>query len=226
MNPFNPKTTLTISTAVTLVIAILALVGITVWAPPESRTELLASGGILSAVILGAMRSLWSAPAKLLPLAFALAFLPHAMACSPSSLQVHAEVASALHETAVDSRELVRTWRTDHMREAARAAHDAGAPLEEAQHAAELAAVEAEPLIAAQRAYADAVADFVDAALLASASGGLQITDLARELGPLFQTVHDLRDLAIALGADAIAAIPWLPPELDALLTGSAGGGQ
>lgn len=54
------RITLAITTAVVLVVAIIALTSIALWGPDDSRAELLTGGGLLAAVILASMRELFS----------------------------------------------------------------------------------------------------------------------------------------------------------------------
>lgn len=131
-----------ITTAVVLVVAIIALTAIALWGPDDSRAEMLTGGGLFAAVILASMRELFSLNDRdsnsgprggaLLLIGVVLASAAPAMACSPTQWEAHAYTAQGFREVANTAGEIIREARMDHMRAAAREAEASGGDVEAA----------------------------------------------------------------------------------------------
>lgn len=136
--------------------------------------------------------------------------------CGASALQVHVEVAAGFEDSSREAALIVRTFRTDAMRAAARAVHDAGGSEQEAIAAARAKAEELEPLVEAQRLYALATHAYVDALWLAEhSSDGLQLSDVLPALRDLLDAYRHVRELGEALDVEQLAGLPDTPAFLD-----------
>jgi hypothetical protein len=216
--PERHRSHLALATAGVLALAIIAITCIAIWAPDDDRVELLAAGGLLSSVVLAAMRALWSS-ANALPIALAIIVGSQAVACGPAATQVHAQAGAALQDVARESRDVVRTWRTDHMRAAARAVYEADGPIEEAQAAAEQAAREAEPVVEGQRDFAMSVLAYIGASLLAAQHPhNPALSELAPVILDVLASWEHLRRLGEVAGIAWLAALPAAPTVLAPLL--------
>lgn len=152
-------------------------------------------------------------------LALALVFLvasPVLAGCGPAAFELHVQFAAAADDTAQETRDLVRAYRVDSMRAAARAVFETGAPMEEVIQAAVTRSAELEPLVEGQRLYALAAHGYV--AALKAEAGDFGTAGAKRALGILLDAYRHLRQLGEDLGLGALAGLPETPSWLDDLL--------
>lgn len=141
---------------------------------------------------------------------------PLLSACGAGALQVHVEVAAGFEDSAREAALVVRTYRTESMRAAARAVHDAGGTEAEAIAAARAAAERVQPLVEGQRVYALATHAYVDALWLAEHSReGFTISAIMPALRDLLDAYRHVRELGEALGVEQLAGLPDTPAFLD-----------
>jgi len=220
--PSPKRITFAITTGSVLVVAILAFVALALWAPPESRTELLAGGGILASVILASMRELWSivhdggsdqgpgaGGAAALALVIIASASPALAACTPTQWDVHAFTAEGLHDGSDAARHIIRDARADALRSAARSAEasdgDVGAAIEAAAAAWDRDHAD---LIDGQRALAATSTEYSSAAYAAirgHATDPTMIGELGRQAG------REYRALAAILRRHGLDGMPALP---------------
>lgn len=157
-------------------------------------------------------------------------------ACGAAPVVTNSQIGAAATDAARETRAIVRAYRTDSMRAAARAAFEAegearaaleeearrtGRSLEELLVEAAIAAAiergeELAPLVEAQRAYALAAHGYVEAAR--AADGADDPETLLAAARDVLDTYRLLRRIGASLGVAELAGLPPVPAWLDGLL--------
>lgn len=136
--------------------------------------------------------------------------------CGAGAFATHVQVAAGFEDSARETAQLVRAYRTAEMRQAAREVHDAGGTLDEAIAAARARGAELGELVEAQRLYAIATHSYVDALWIAEHSReGLKLSSVMDALRDLVDAYRHLRELGGEAGLEALARLPETPAWLD-----------
>lgn len=139
--------------------------------------------------------------------------------CGATAFEVQVEVAAGFESSSRETAQLVRAYRTDSMRAAAREVHDAGGSAEEAIAAARARGEELAPLVEGQRLYALATHAYVDALWIAEhRREGWSPELVLPALRDLVDAYRHLRRLGAQLDVPALAALPETPSWLDGTL--------